>query len=95
VTKVRRPLAALGAAGVVAGLPMLGERRCPRPGDGAISRRAVATGGYALFVSVVVVAEGSPVGVDPGGWEEFGSAVGGDPDGPVAVVDQGVVVAAE
>ncbi len=37
------------------------------------------------------MAAGSLVGVDPGGWDEFGQAVAGDADGPVLVVC-GVVV---
>src|SRR6266542_3953393 len=55
-------------------------------------------GGRGLLSGVVgwgfmaVVAAGVLFGVDPGGWDEFGEAVGGDADGPVLVVC-GVVVA--
>jgi hypothetical protein len=44
---------------------------------------------------VVVVASRAPIRVEPGGWEEVGQAVGGEPDGPFGVVDDAVVVAAE
>jgi hypothetical protein len=48
-----------------------------------------------LRSSVVVVAAGDLVGVEPGGWGELGVAVGSEVDGPVAVVQVSVVVAAE
>jgi len=44
---------------------------------------------------VAVVAAGPLVGVDPGGWDEFGQAVAGDADGPVLVVCGVVVSGAE
>ena len=37
------------------------------------------------------VAAGSLLGVDPGGWNDFGVAVFAHAHGPVALVDQGVV----
>jgi hypothetical protein len=43
---------------------------------------------------VVLVASWSAVGVEPGGWEEFGVAVGAEPHVPVVVVDLPVMVPA-
>jgi hypothetical protein len=45
--------------------------------------------------SVVLVASGSLLRVDPGGWGECGQAVGGDVRVPVAGVDEPVVVCAQ
>src|SRR5664279_1498660 len=41
------------------------------------------------------VASGCAVLVDPGGWDEFGGAVGGPADLPVAMVDLGMMEWAE
>ena len=57
--------------------------------------RVSRSAGRSLPQPVQVVAAGSLVGVDPGGWDDLGVAVGGDPDLPVALVDQGVVMAAQ
>ena len=48
-----------------------------------------------LSALVVGVAAGCLGGVDVGGWDEVGLVVGSDSYGPVAVVSQLVVVAAE
>src|SRR6266545_307155 len=54
--------------------------------------RFIVGGGVGV---VAVVAAGVLVGVDPGGWGEFGQAVAGDADGPVLVVCGVVVSGAE
>src|SRR6266498_3038113 len=54
---------------------------------------AVYWRGWGGFVAVL--AAGVLFGVDPGGWGEFGVAVGGDADGPVLVVCGVVVAGAE
>ena len=48
-----------------------------------------------LCASVVLVAAGEPFGIEPGRRDEFGVAVAAEPDGPVAVVEVAVMVAAE
>jgi hypothetical protein len=48
-----------------------------------------------VAVSEAVVAEGPALGVDAFGRDDLGEPVGGDPDLPLAVVDEPVVAAAE
>ena len=47
------------------------------------------------LASVVGVAAGLLLRVDVGGWDEFGEAVGGDPDLPLAVVDDAVMMSTQ
>ena len=71
------------------------RRRLP-VGDGpGCSPACAGLSAGSLPKPVQVVAAGALVGVDPGGWDDLGVAVGGHPDLPVALVDQGVVIAAQ
>src|SRR5262245_2372531 len=73
ISRRRRALRAPEVAGEPdADLGRRKQSRMPR-----VPRNFDGVGALFGSVSVVVVALGLAVGVDPGGWEEVGSAVGG------------------
>jgi len=90
----RRATPARPSDSVSAGPSPLLARRSPRRTQSCGARSAIGIRGRCGDV-VHLVSAWFLGGVQPGGWDGFGGAVGGEVDGPFAFVDFGVVVGAE